>query len=147
MWRSQWGVDSAAVCEVPHQYWLVGHRFIPIQFATVGALFCSLSVLSFSHTVRVPNPLPLCMSVSQVLFGLPDPSCTFHYTMCKQTLPSSGMAKPLKLPLTCKFKKLVGTAVYLYLYTIFDQHRLDIIDQVEHGRSPQQVTHVPPVWA
>ena len=35
---------------------------------------------------------------------------------------------------------------YLYLYTIFDQRRLDIIDQVEHGRSPQQVTHLPPVW-
>ena len=37
----------------------------------------------------------------------------------------------------------------LYLYTIFDQRRLDIIDQVEHGRSgrsPQQVTHLPPVW-
>ena len=36
--------------------------------------------------------------------------------------------------------------LYLYLYTIFDQRRLDIIDQVEHGRSPQQVTHLPPVW-
>ena len=34
----------------------------------------------------------------------------------------------------------------LYLYTIFDQRRLDIFDQVEHGRSPQQVTHLPPVW-
>ena len=38
------------------------------------------------------------------------------------------------------------TDLYLYLYTIFDQRRLDIIDQVEHGRSPQQVTHLPPVW-
>ena len=37
-------------------------------------------------------------------------------------------------------------SLYLYLYTIFDQRRLDIIDQVEHGRSPQQVTHLPPVW-
>ena len=36
--------------------------------------------------------------------------------------------------------------LYLYLYTIFDQRRLDIIDQVEHGRRPQQVTHLPPVW-
>ena len=36
--------------------------------------------------------------------------------------------------------------LYLYIYTIFDQRRLDIIDQVEHGRSPQQVTHLPPVW-
>ena len=35
---------------------------------------------------------------------------------------------------------------YLYLYTIFDQRRLDNIDQVEHGQSPQQVTHLPPVW-
>ena len=33
--------------------------------------------------------------------------------------------------------------LYLYLYTIFDQRRLDIIDQVEHGRSPQQVTVYP----
>ena len=38
------------------------------------------------------------------------------------------------------------SVLYLYLYTIFDQRRLDIIDQVEHGRSPQQVTHLPPVW-
>ena len=30
----------------------------------------------------------------------------------------------------------------LYLISVV----LDIIDQVEHGRSPQQVTHVPPVW-
>ena len=34
---------------------------------------------------------------------------------------------------------------FIYLYTIFDQRRLDIIDQVEHGRSSQQVTHLPPV--
>ena len=36
----------------------------------------------------------------------------------------------------------------LYLHTIFDQRRLDIIDQVEHGRSLQQVTHSTPcaVW-
>ena len=40
----------------------------------------------------------------------------------------------------------VNMFLYLYLYTIFDQRRLDIIDQVEHGRSPQQVTHLPPVW-
>ena len=40
----------------------------------------------------------------------------------------------------------VSLHLYLYLYTIFDQRRLDIIDQVEHGRSPQQVTHLPPVW-
>ena len=39
-----------------------------------------------------------------------------------------------------------GYTFTLYLYTIFDQRRLDIIDQVEHGRSPQQVTHLPPVW-
>ena len=39
----------------------------------------------------------------------------------------------------------VDEHLYLYLYTIFDQRRLDIIDQVEHGRSPQQVTHLPPV--
>ena len=42
--------------------------------------------------------------------------------------------------------RLRQSGLYLYLYTIFDQRRLDIIDQVEHGRSPQQVTHLPPVW-
>ena len=30
------------------------------------------------------------------------------------------------------------------LYTIFDQRRLDTIDQVEHGRSPQQL-HIYPL--
>ena len=36
-------------------------------------------------------------------------------------------------------------SIYLYLYIIFDQCRLDIIDQVELW-SPRQVTHLPPVW-
>ena len=62
---TQWGVDSAVVCELSHQHWLVGHRF-----ATVGALFCSLPVLSFSHTV-LPIPVHSAMSVSQVVFDLP----------------------------------------------------------------------------
>ena len=44
------------------------------------------------------------------------------------------------------FLQIQLSILYLYLYTIFDQRRLDIIDQVEHGRSPQQVTHLPPVW-
>ena len=43
--------------------------------------------------------------------------------------------------------KLVQLPLPLHVtMTIFDQRRLDIIDQVEHGRSPQQVTHLPPVW-
>ena len=46
----------------------------------------------------------------------------------------------------CRQSVVAGRNLYLYLYTIFDQRRLDIIDQVEHGRSPQQVTHLPPVW-
>ena len=49
----------------------------------------------------------------------------------------------LSLYLICREAMKTKT---LYLYTIFDQRRLDIIDQVEHGRSPQQVTHLPPVW-
>ena len=76
------------------------------------------------------------------------------------SLPVSAMiGKQVKNFKTAKiFKKVCKTLfvtvtilspnvlLYLYLYTIFDQRRLDIIDQVEHGRSPQQVTHLPPVW-
>ena len=33
-----------------------------------------------------------------------------------------------------------------YLYTIFDQRRVDIIDQVEYGVYDMLTTHVLPVW-
>ena len=83
----------------------------------------------------------------------PDKSADVYQLWCHliqpfESFPDFLICDPLqppKMPPGVLWGELY-LSFYLYLYTMFDQRRLDIIDQVEHGRSPQQVTHLPPVW-